>query len=53
MTRTLDEILESEKPEVVETAKAQAEKILAGLRDTEKHGVDQLATGDEQGPKKI
>lgn len=41
MGRTLEEILETEKPEIVAAAQAQAEKTLKEIEDAEKRGVDQ------------
>jgi hypothetical protein len=41
MARTLEEILETEKPEVVAAAKAEAERILKAIEDVEERGGDQ------------
>lgn len=41
MARTLEEILETEKPEIVVAAQAEAERILKEIKDVEKRGGDQ------------
>lgn len=41
MGRTLEEILETEKPEIAAAAQAQAERILKEIEDAEKRGGDQ------------
>lgn len=41
MARTLEEILETEKPEIVEAAKVKAERILKEIEFADKHDEDQ------------
>lgn len=41
MARTLEEILETEKPEIVEAAQVKAERMLREIESAEKRGEDQ------------
>lgn len=41
VARTLEEILETEKPEIVAAAQAEAERILKAIEDVEERGGDQ------------
>ncbi|WP_018982161.1 hypothetical protein [Salinimonas chungwhensis] len=41
MARTLEEILETEKPEIVEAAQVKAERMLKEIACVEKHDEDQ------------
>ncbi|MEP1216483.1 MAG: hypothetical protein ABJM11_19850 [Marinobacter sp.] len=41
MARTLEEILETEKPEIAEAAKVKAERILKEIECADKHDEDQ------------
>lgn len=44
MARTLEEILETEKPEIIEAAQVKAERMLKEIASAEKHDEDQEDT---------